>query len=657
MDTASPETGPTGSDGQAPAGRSPALLAAATVVGVVLLGYALAAGDTPFIDANSGRPGVVTAVADLLLGYAGLLAATVTLGGIVFVLVVGVPDARGLIDARGYRGHLLVEGGAVGWALIAVAQTVFSAAARSGVDARTLLQSPVLVESVVSNPIAAAWCVAACCAALIAVGSRFAMTWSSHLVLAVPAVVGALAVPVSGNAAQGVGHDHATSAVIVFAAALFTLGGLKLARLLAPVGPADRRTRGIEVLAGGVALVFGLLTAGFLVRFGDLTTTAYGRWLLVAALAGAVALALDAAAWRRGGSRFDVPAAAVLTVVFAALAAMSARPAPRLLDGRRLTSGEIFLGYDLPGPPDVVTLLTVWRFDWFLGVVAIVFAAAYIVGLRRLAARGDRWPIGRTLFWLFGCLMLLVTSSSGIKAYGSGMFSVHMGEHMALNMFIPVLLVLGAPATLALRALPPSGSGAPPGLREWLLLALHSRPTRFFSHPLIAFGMFTGSLFAVYFTPLFAILVRYHWGHELMSVHFLVTGYVFYWIIIGVDPGPSRPPFLARLGLLFAVMPFHAFFGIATMSMTEILGGDFYRLLGLSWVPDLQHDQWLGGAIAWGSSEIPVVLVVCALVAQWARADRRAGARSDKRADVYDDDELDSYNRMLAELSGDRRQG
>jgi putative copper resistance protein D len=230
-----------------------------------------------------------------------------------------------------------------------------------------------------------------------------------------------------------------------------------------------------------------------------------------------------------------------------------------------------------------------------------------------------------------------------------------MGEHMALNMFIPVLLVLGAPVTLALRALPAAGSGDPPGPREWITWMVHSKATAFLAHPVTAFVLFVGSLYLVYFTPLFDTFVRYHWGHELMSVHFLIVGYLFYWGIIGVDPGPRRLPFLGRLGLLFAVMPFHAFFGIATMTMTSVIGGQFYQNLHLPWVASLSGDQRTGGAIAWATSELPVIIVVVALVAQWARQDRRAGTRKDRHTDSGYDDDLDAYNAMLRELARTRK--
>jgi putative copper resistance protein D len=236
------------------------------------------------------------------------------------------------------------------------------------------------------------------------------------------------------------------------------------------------------------------------------------------------------------------------------------------------------------------------------------------------------------------------------------MFSVHMAEHMTLNMFVPVLLVLGGPVTLALRTLPAAGDGQPPGPREWVLWLVHSKVTAFLANPIVAFVLFVASLYAVYFTPIFDTLVRYHWGHELMSVHFLLVGYLFFWGIIGIDPGPRRLPFLGRLGLLFAVMPFHAFFGIATMTMDTAMGGQFYRFVGLPWLSSIQDDQHLGGAIAWGSSELPVILVVVALVAQWARQDRRDSSRFDRHAESdYADDELDAYNAMLRDLARDRR--
>ena len=303
------------------------------------------------------------------------------------------------------------------------------------------------------------------------------------------------------------------------------------------------------------------------------------------------------------------------------------------------------------------SVFTEWGVDPVLFVLTVWVAGLYLLGVWTLRQRGDSWPLGRTAAFVLGGMgSFYFATSSGIAAYDTTLLSVLMVQHMILGMVVPLFLALGAPVTLALRTLPAAGDGQPPGPREWVLWLVHSKVTAFLANPIVAFVLFVASLYAVYFTPIFDTLVRYHWGHELMSVHFLLVGYLFFWGIIGIDPGPRRLPFLGRLGLLFAVMPFHAFFGIATMTMDTAMGEQFYRFVGLPWLSSIQDDQHLGGAIAWGSSELPVILVVVALVAQWARQDRRDSSRFDRHAESdYADDELDAYNAMLRDLARDRR--
>ncbi len=210
-----------------------------------------------------------------------------------------------------------------------------------------------------------------------------------------------------------------------------------------------------------------------------------------------------------------------------------------------------------------------------------------------------------------------------MRAYGSAVFSMHMAEHMILNMFIPVLLVMGGPVTLALRVLPSAGKGQPPGPREWLTWLLHSRVTDLLLAPDHRLCPVCRLALHRLFHAAVRHLVRYHWGHEFMAIHFLLVGYLFYWAIIGIDPGPRRLPYPGRIGLLFAVMPFHAFFGVALMTMSRPVGGTFYRSLHLPWLPSIVADQHLGGGIAWSLTEVPVIMVIVALVTQWARQDRR----------------------------------
>jgi putative copper resistance protein D len=210
--------------------------------------------------------------------------------------------------------------------------------------------------------------------------------------------------------------------------------------------------------------------------------------------------------------------------------------------------------------------------------------------------------------------------------------------------------------TLALRALPASrpgedGGPALDGPREWLLSLLASPVSRLLTHPVVALVLFVGSFYALYFSPIFAAALPYHWAHQLMNLHFVVTGYLFFWLIIGVDRSPRPLPHVARLALLLASMPFHAFFGIAVMSANTVIGQRFFGDLALPWVPNLLADQSLGGGIAWSAGEAPLLLVVIVLLVQWSRHDDREGARQDRHADRDGDADLAAYNAMLADLA------
>ena len=103
--------------------------------------------------------------------------------------------------------------------------------------------------------------------------------------------------------------------------------------------------------------------------------------------------------------------------------------------------------------------------------------------------------------------------------------------------------------------------------------------------------------------------------------------------------------------MVFGSLPFHAFFGITLMSMTTVMGATFYRSLGLPWNSDLLADQRLGGSIAWATGEMPLVIVMLALLIQWSRSDERAARRMDRLADRDDDAALAAHNAMFAELA------
>ncbi|MGH3839704.1 MAG: cytochrome c oxidase assembly protein, partial [Pseudonocardiaceae bacterium] len=169
--------------------------------------------------------------------------------------------------------------------------------------------------------------------------------------------------------------------------------------------------------------------------------------------------------------------------------------------------------------------------------------------------------------------------------------------------------------------------------------------------PLMALGMYVMSFYVMYFTGLYDAAAPSHWAHLVMNTHFVLMGYAYYWLIVGIDPAPRRLPYLGKLGLLLAAMPFHAFFGISLMGSATVIGGDFYQSLALPFVPDLLADQRTAGAMAWATGEIPMVVVLVALLVQWARSDAREARRFDRRAESDGDAELAAYNALLTRLA------
>ncbi|WP_099907375.1 cytochrome c oxidase assembly protein [Streptomyces sp. TLI_171] len=303
-----------------------------------------------------------------------------------------------------------------------------------------------------------------------------------------------------------------------------------------------------------------------------------------------------------------------------------------------------------PLPPFTLSRALEWSPDWPYLVLCGLGLGLYLTAAVRLWRRGDKWPVGRVIAWTAGIGTVLLVTNTGLNDYGMVLFSAHMMQHMVLSMLSPILLLLGAPITLALRALRPARKGSGRGPRELLVALLHSTYVRIVSHPAFTIPAFIASLYVLYFTPLFDFLMQYRVGHLAMMLHFLAVGMLFFWPIMGVDPGPHRPGFVLRIIELFMGMPFHAFFGVAVMMASGQLVTTF-TAAGAPAGTDLHQDQQLAGGITWAFGEIPTAIVLIALTLQWAKSEERQARRRDRAADRDGDAELEAYNKYLASLN------
>ncbi len=280
------------------------------------------------------------------------------------------------------------------------------------------------------------------------------------------------------------------------------------------------------------------------------------------------------------------------------------------------------------------TLWTRWALDPLPFVVTVWAVGLYLLGVATLRRRGDHWPVGRTLsFVVVGMGVFFLVTESGLGVYDTTLLSVHMVQHMALSMLVPLALALGAPVTLALRTLP----AAP---RRWLLRLLHSRVARVLSFPPLTLALYVLSPWALYFTSWYDASLSSAFVHEMMHVHLVLVGSLFFWPLVGVDPVPGRVGYPFRVLLVVLTLPFHAFLGVTIMGQTALIGGEHYRMLREgpmgAWLPSVAADQHLAGGILWGSGDLIGLAVFGVLFVQWVRSSMREAQREDRRLDLVE---------------------
>lgn len=642
-----------------------AVLAGCTAAGIAALSLADALTATGLPD-----PGPVTTLGLPFVRAAGEVAAALAVGSFLFAAFLVPPQSSGVLDVDGYRALRLGTVASAVWAVSAALLVPLTISDVSGQPFTAHLNPATLWSLASLINIASAWRWTALLAAAVMLASLPVLRWSWTPLMLAGSLVTLVPLGLTGHSSAGGSHDLATNSLLIhlFAAGLWAGGLLALLahalRRREHAGLAARRFSAIALWCFAAMALSGVVNALVRVLPSDLLTTGYGR-LVVAKFvalcllgvvgwrqrrAGIAALQADSNDARAPLIRLALIEAAVFALTFGIAVGLGRTPPPPppIVNP---SIAEVEIGYDFAGPLTPFRVLFDWRFDLIFGTGAVLLAAVYLSAVLRLRRRGDAWPRGRTLSWLLGCLVLLFATSSGLGRYMPAMFSVHMAVHMLLSMLVPILLVLGAPISLALRALPVAGRDDPPGLREWLLAALHSRLSRFLTNPFVATALFVAGFYGLYLGGIFDAAVGSHVGHVAMNVHFLLSGYLFYWVVIGVDPTPRPIPPLAKLAVVFASLPLHAFFGVVLMGTRVVLGEAFYRSLQLSWHTDLLADQRLGGGIAWAAGEIPLVIVMIALLVQWTRSDQRTARRLDRAAERDDDAELAAYNAMLAELA------
>lgn len=280
-----------------------------------------------------------------------------------------------------------------------------------------------------------------------------------------------------------------------------------------------------------------------------------------------------------------------------------------------------------PPPLTPESALTGWTPDPWVVAALVLMVGLYLWGVRRLAVRGIRWPVGRTIAWCVGGAgVIALALLSFLGTYDTVLFSVHMVQHILLSMIAPVMMAIGAPITLLLRNLGALG-------RKRVVTVLHSWPVRVLTWAPLGTALMIANPYLLYMTGLYPISLENEWVHAWVHVHFVMTGCLYFWPLLGIDPMPNRLPHYLRMLLIFITLPFHAFLGVIIMGSPQLIAEDWYLAFNRAWPPSPLADQNIAGGIMWGAGDLISLVILAVFFVQWFKHSQREARRIDRQLD------------------------
>ena len=599
--------------------------------------------------------------------FFAVLSSFITIGALL-ALAFLVLDKDGKLSTSGEKIRSIISVSAFAWFFSSILNILFTLANILGESVTAVLDPAVLQSFVLQISLGQYLFFQTLIALFVALTSRVLTSSGCTAILLLISLIAISAPVFQSHAASSGSHALAIGSLLIHVIALsFWVGGVIAITLL---NQDDRkislpRFSQIALWAAIAVVISGVINASARLNFAAAWSSSYAYVVILKVLITFVLLyfgykhrnylaAKPSVNWRAMTRLISVEAAIMIFVT--ALGSWLSSNQPPSRDSQEPFNAALAIaGMEMPDAPNFTRILFEYDPSIFMIGLLVLAVALYIKGVVILTRRGDKWPVGRTISFALGISAIDFATSGGLGVYAHFAFSWHMVAHMVLGMIAPIGIVLGAPITLALRTLPQSRDGQELGVRGLLIKALHSRYARVLTNPVVALAIFDGSLFALYFTSLFGGMMQSHQGHLFMSIHFILTGILFFHVIVGVDPNPRKVPHIIRIVILFAAMSIHAFFSVALMSASTLIDGGYFESLQRPWSLDLLADQRTGGAIGWAMGEIPILIALVATFIQWMRDDSHEAKRIDRNtarmAALGQPDELAQYNLYLNNLN------
>ena len=260
---------------------------------------------------------------------------------------------------------------------------------------------------------------------------------------------------------------------------------------------------------------------------------------------------------------------------------------------------------------EVITTLTgwdllknSWHWDpWAIGGIALAMGSYLIL------AKG-RWD-KHTYFFTLGNFVLFIALVSPIATIGETyLFSVHMVQHLLLEIIAVPLLILGIPAKMAAYFM------------RW-------KPLRSIANvvgtPMIAWMIGVGTLWIWHWPPLYNLTLKSTTIHFLEHVAFVVSATIFWYALL--DPiekyrlqTPQAIVYLFTAGLVNTLLAILLTFAPAGLYPYYLNPRDPLGALSLireKWSIDPQMDQQMGGGVMWVLGGIVFTLILIVILARW----------------------------------------
>ena len=588
--------------------------------------------------------------------------------GVLIAMAFLVLDEKGKLSESGEKLRRYLTLSASLWAFGAFGHIVFSLAQILATPLSGALD-PIVLRSFITQITLGRYLAFQALISLVVLFISFKASKILTIIFTLLISIAALVAPVfQSHSTSGGSHTLVIGSLVIHVVALsMWVGGVLAIGLLSQTDRAIAvpRFSQLALWAAIAVVISGAVNAWARLNFAAAWSSTYA-YIVIAKVVATIALVglgylhrknlekKDAINWI-GFAKLLSTEAIIMVVTVAMGSWLSSTGSPDRPGSQEFNAALSIVGISTPPKPNLSRIFWSYEPDALMIGILITMVALYVKGVMVLTKRGDKWPVGRTVSFAIGVAVIDFATSGGLGLYAHFSFSYHMIAHMLLGMIAPIFLVLSAPMTLALRTLPQGRTNAERGVRGSLLAALHSKLGIFYTNPIVALLIFDGSLFGLYFTNLFADLMQSHIGHLIMNLHFLTAGFLFFFVIIGVDPNPRKIPHLVQMVVLFAAMSIHAFFSVALMSTTTLIDKGYFKSLQTPWLTDLLGDQKLGGSIGWSMGEIPILIALVATFINWLRDDTREAKRIDRntarQAAMGQPDDLANYNQYLQELA------